>query len=42
MPEFVDPTNAPEAARANLNATNALLGRRFEIVSFRWLHPDEI
>lgn len=41
-PEFVDATNSPETRPANLNTTNAKFGRRFAVVSFRWLHPDEI
>jgi hypothetical protein len=48
--EFVDP--ADDAANATLSASsgtvptpkalNALFGRRFEMVSFRWLSPDEV
>ncbi len=40
-PEFVDSTDAPETA-ADLSATNTAFGRKFSIVSFRWLSPDEI
>ena len=40
-PEFVDPTNPPEAS-ASLSAVNTAFGRKFNIVSFRWLSPDEI
>ncbi len=29
-------------APASLNATNQNLGRKFQVVSFRWLSPDEI
>ena len=47
-PEYVDPTNAPEAQEGwpqpsgGLSATNSLFGRRFDIISFRWLHADEV
>jgi hypothetical protein len=47
-PEYVDPVDAPEAqdgwplASGKLSPTNSLFGRRMEIVSFRWLHADEI
>ncbi len=64
VPEFIDPTNAPETAVAGpknpatlapgttitsdvttsnqLTAVNNVLGRRFRIVSFRTLKPNEI
>lgn len=48
MPEYVDPTDRPEAAEGwpgaadKLTATNALFGRRIEIRSFRWLGAEEI
>ena len=41
-PEFVDAANPPETRPANLNPANVKFGRRFAIVSMRWLHPDEI
>jgi len=48
MPEFVDQADANLAALgnatapANTNATNQAFGRKFVIVQFRWLGPDEI
>jgi hypothetical protein len=44
MPEFVDPSDAPETALASLSlgSVNAVFGRRFKVVSFRWLGPNEI
>ncbi|MDP0497788.1 MAG: hypothetical protein Q7Q73_16420 [Verrucomicrobiota bacterium JB024] len=41
MPEYVDETDAADKA-ANLSAINERFGRRFEIVSFRWLSEDQI
>lgn len=41
-PEFVDAANPPETRPANLNPANVKFGRRFAVVSMRWLHPDEI
>jgi hypothetical protein len=40
-PEFVDPTNPPEAS-ASLSVANTAFGRKFNIVSFRWLSQNEI
>ncbi len=45
MPEYVDPEeNAPVDRGAELSgsAVNQKFGRRFNIVSFRWLSPNEI
>jgi Tfp pilus assembly protein PilX len=44
MPEFVDPTDAPETALASLapGSVNATFGRRFTIKSFRWLNSSEL
>lgn len=52
IPEFVNPIDAPEKVQAailssgraitDLNATNRRFGRRFEVVSFRWLNSAEI
>ncbi len=41
VPEYVDPANSAESTTA-LTATNATFGRRFRIVRFRWLSPDEV
>ncbi|MDD2763809.1 MAG: hypothetical protein PHE83_07545 [Opitutaceae bacterium] len=41
FPEYVDPANAPEE-NAGLTAANQIYGRRFEIVHFRWLSPDDV
>lgn len=40
FPEYVDATDKPEVAAAT-NA-NKQFGRRFSVVAFRWLHPDEV
>jgi hypothetical protein len=46
MPTFVDPTNAPELPpgdnQVNWSQTNQTFGRRFHVVSFRWLGLDDI
>ena len=42
LPEFVDPTNPPETAIASASNINQIFGRRFNIVSFRWLSREEI
>jgi hypothetical protein len=46
-PHYVDPANSPEQRDASLTdrvltPLNKRFGRRFEIVSFRWLNHDEI
>lgn len=41
-PAFVDPTDDPTKEFDNLTPTNRTFGRRFEIVSFRWLNHSEI
>ena len=42
MPEYIDPIDAPAKAEADLTAANRKFGRRFQIVSFRWLNADEL
>ncbi|MDR1281308.1 MAG: hypothetical protein LBK99_10870 [Opitutaceae bacterium] len=43
LPGYVDPqANTPDATPGALSSVNAAFGRRFRIVSFRWLSPDEI
>ena len=44
LPDYVDPRNAPEIAPADpaLRLVNRNLGRRFRVVSARWLSPDRI
>ncbi len=41
VPDYVDPSDQPHAVPA-ANSTNEKFGRRFQIVSFRWLSPDDI
>jgi hypothetical protein len=40
--EFIDPANPTTALTAQLNNTNRNFGRRFQIISFRWLTAQEI
>jgi len=42
LPAYVDPSQPPETRAIDLNTVNKTLGRRFEIVSFRWLTRKEI
>jgi len=42
QPGYVDPGDAPYERAEELNAANQTYGRRFELVSFRWLSPTEI
>ncbi|TSA32519.1 MAG: hypothetical protein D4R66_06035, partial [Opitutales bacterium] len=44
LPEFIDPADAPETPLSSLtfSVTNKSLGRRFIIISYRHLKPDEI
>ena len=39
---YVDATNHPADRPAELSAVNQKFGRRFQVVSFRWLSRDEI
>jgi len=41
IPDFVDSANNPETPIASLSDTNKIFGRRFTIVSFRWLSDRE-
>ena len=41
LPDYVDPSNAPEISD-NLTVTNTAFGRKFDIISFRWLNSEEI
>jgi hypothetical protein len=43
-PEYISPDNAPEVRPGDNAFTNVnrLLGRRFKIISSKWLQPDEI
>ncbi len=42
VPGFADPVNAPEQEAGQLVPANARFGRRFEVVSFRWLGSGEV
>lgn len=42
VPDFVDASQTPGTERDQLNAVNQNFGRRFQIVSFRWLAPQEV
>jgi len=42
VPDFMDPTNPAETGNAGLTKVNRALGRRFKVVSMRWLKGDEI
>ena len=43
MPNFVDPSEAPETAITALQSpANKTFGREFHIISFRWLNKEEI
>jgi hypothetical protein len=41
-PDYFDPTDDATVAPADLNATNQTYGRRFKVVSFRWLTRSDI
>lgn len=42
IPGYIDPANRAAATGADLTEVNRRFGRRFEVVSFRWLSPREI
>ena len=43
IPEYIDPADTPEVAPAALTSrANKTFGRRFNLVSFRWLSASEI
>lgn len=42
VPDYFDPTDDAAVAPADLNATNQTYGRRFKVVSFRWLTRSDI
>ncbi|MDP0491853.1 MAG: hypothetical protein Q7Q71_12465 [Verrucomicrobiota bacterium JB023] len=42
VPEFVDNTQTPGTDYEDLNNVNETFGRRFKLVSFRWLSEDEV
>ena len=41
-PDYVDPVDDVMKDPSNLGVTNRQFGRRFAIVSFRWLAPEEV
>ncbi len=41
-PEYVDKSQPEETSPADLNEVNAALGRRFKVMSFRWLTKADI
>lgn len=43
VPDYIDPSDAAHIAPAALTSTaNKYFGRRFNVISMRWLTPDEI
>jgi len=42
LPDYVDPSNSPAVSFDGLTPTNKLFGRKFRVVSFRWLQPTDI
>ena len=42
VPAYFEPTDPEETVPASLNPTNIALGRRFKVVSFRWLTRSDI
>lgn len=41
VPEYIDPAD-PVEKKSGLTQTNQIFGRKFVIISFRWLSPNEI
>ena len=43
LPDYSDSADEPHLKQADLKSgSNKIFGRIFDIVRFRWLHPDEI
>jgi hypothetical protein len=42
MPDYVDATVRPTVIPSAAGLTNQTFGRRFKVISFRWLSPDDI
>lgn len=42
LPRYVDDSQDAWTRPAELNVTNAALGRRFKVISFRWLDPSDL
>jgi hypothetical protein len=44
MPDYSDPTNSPAVAPGDpsFTAGNKQFGRKFQVVSFRWLTSNDI
>lgn len=42
FPEFVDPSDSSHERGTALTPINLTYGRKFELVSFRWLTPEEV
>ena len=40
-PEFIDPADLPQKTYSTISPLNQTFGRRFDIVSFRWLNASE-
>jgi hypothetical protein len=40
--DFVDPADAPDIITTPNSTANQLCGRRFNVISFRWLSPAEV
>ena len=41
-PQFVDSSDHAALPVSNIKLTNQIFGRRFKIISFKWLRPDEV